>query len=321
MIKQGVILAAGRGSRLGALTSDRTKAMLPVLGKPIMVRVMDRMREAGITRFVVVIGAQEGSLASYLSSSWYPNTEVEYVLQPVPKGTADALALAAKYIEDDFLLASVDNLTPPDHIPMMMDQFHEMETDFLLSLVRAGSEEIRTSAEVVVEGTQVTEIVEKPVEPRSNMAAFMVYACKRRFLEYLDEVKTSSRGEKELASAIQMLIADGGHVGYVVADQRQHLSVERDLLMVNRSYLDEGRDCHILSEIPGTVAIIPPIRIDPGVNVGRNAQIGPYVYLESGCTIGEGATISNAVVLRNTAIGKGEVCENQIAMRSNRILV
>lgn len=321
MIKQAVILAAGRGSRLGVLTTDRTKSMLPVLGKPIMVRIMDRIREVGIRRFVVVIGNQEGGLASYLSSSWYPNIEVKYVLQATPKGTADALALAEQYIDGDFLLASVDNLTPPEHIPALLSCFDKMDADFVLSLIQASPSVIQSSASVTIEDDLITNITEKPDTPTGDYAAFMLYACKHKFLDYVKSVKESSRGEQELAFAIQKLIEDKGRIGYVVAENRYHLSHDTDFLAINRSYLDEGRDTHILSELPSDVSVIPPVRIDPNVRVRSGAKIGPYVYLENGSSVGEGAVVSNAVVLQNASISKNEICENQIVTRNHRISV
>lgn len=319
MIKQGVILAAGGSTHLKHLTRDRTKAMLPVVGKPLMVRVMDRIREAGITRFVVVINENEGGLASYLSGSWYPNVEIKYVLQTSPKGTADALDLAAKYIEEDFILAAVDNLPPPIHVTNLIDYFQRTNCEVVLSLVQAGQEEIKTSADVTVEGERITSIVEKPATPGGTYAAFMVYACKHDILQYLKKVRYSARGEKELASAIQELIKDGKKIGYLEAPYRFHLVDDIDLLSITRGFLEEGRDSSILSDLPGSVTIIPPVRIDPGVSIGHQARIGPYVYLENGCTVGEGAKVADTVVLRNATIPKGEVCRHQIVTRTARI--
>ncbi|MCB9435715.1 MAG: NTP transferase domain-containing protein [Anaerolineales bacterium] len=321
MLKQAVILAAGRGSRLGVITRNRTKAMLPILGKPIMIRVMDRIREAGIRRFVVVMGSQEGELAAYLNSSWYPNIEVKYVLQPNPIGTADALMMAQKYIDSDFLLTSIDNLASPEHIPALIRHFNQNGADFVLSLVNATSDEIKASADVIINGGQVVDIMEKPTSPRGDKAAFMLYACSQDFLKYLPNVPTSQRGERELVSAVRELLAKGGRVDYVVAKYRLHLTNDRDFLEFNNRYLDEGRDSHILSETPPHVVIHPPVRIDAGVQVGDGAEIGPYVYLEAGSTIGEGACLSNTIVLRNTVVAKGEVCRDVIAMRDRRIAV
>jgi NDP-sugar pyrophosphorylase family protein len=321
MIDQAVILAAGRGSRLQTLVEDRTKATLPVLGKPLMVRVMERILEAGIKRFVVVIGEQDGSLASYLSHSWYPHTEVKYVVQPSPTGAADALALAARYIKGDFLLSAADSIPPPEHIPALLSRFETTGADFVISLVPATSPEIALAAEATLEGDQVTGMVEKPENPVGAYAAFMLYAASLRFLSYLSKVSFSKRGEKELVSAVQALIVDGGKVTYVSTALRHHFNADSDLFEINRAYLEQGRDCHILSELPGSVTIIPPVRIDPGVIVGRRARVGPYVYLESGCSVGEGATVAEAVVLRNATVAKGDVCEQQIVTRTTRIPV
>jgi NDP-sugar pyrophosphorylase family protein len=321
MIQQAVILAAGRGTRLQSLSKDVSKVMLPILGKPIMVRVMDRCLEAGIKRFVVVIGEQEGGLASYLSHSWYPHTEVKYVLQLTPNGTADALALAAKQIEGDFLIAAADTIPLPDHIPALLKKFNETDADMVLSVTPAAPTEIKTSAEATIEGDWVKKIVEKPEEPVGDQLAFMLYAAKKEFLTYLPKVTFSKRGEKEIVSAIQALIDAGGKVGYQSATQRYHFSKDADLYKISRAYLDEGRDAHILSELPGSVTIIPPIRIDPGVVVGQKAKIGPYVYLESGSAVGEGAMVTESLILRNSVIPKGETCKRQIVSRTNRISI
>lgn len=315
MIEQAVILAAGQGAGLGALTHYRTRATLPILGKPVMVRVMDRMREAGIRRFVVVIGAQDGSLASYLNSSWYPHTEVEYVLQPVARGPVDALKMAAKYVSDDFLLASIEDLTPPEHIPMLIERFVQTDADVVISVVHETED---LSVEAVVDGKRIIDIRYRPDVPTGGLAPFMVYACRRDFATYVKSIKNPRR---VMTDVIQALIADEGHVGLVEAEYRYQLAADVDLLIVNNHYLDEGRDSYILSELPGTVTVIPPVRVDPGVRVGQGVRLGPYVYLESGCSIGDSAQIANAVVLQNAAIVSGEVCENQIVMRNHRIIV
>lgn len=321
MIQQAVILAAGRGSRFQTITKDVSKAMLPVLGKPIMVRVMDRCLEAGIKRFVVVIGEQEGGLASYLSHSWYPHTEVKYVVQIAPTGSSDALALAAKQIEDDFLVLAADTLPLPDHIPALIKRFSDSQADMVISVTSALQEELQLCAEATVEGEWVTRIVEKPENPQGNQLAFMAYAAKMSFLSHVSKVPFSKRGEKELVSAIQSLIEAGGKVTFQSTSQRYHFLKEADLYRISRAYLDEGRDAHILSELPGSVTIIPPVRIDPGVVVGQKAKIGPYVYLETGSSIGEGATVTESLVLRNSVIPKGEVCKRQIVSRTSRLSI
>ncbi len=108
-------------------------------------------------------------------------------------------------------------------------------------------------------------------------------------------------------------------VGYVVTDWRLHLTRELDLLAINQYFLEEGRDNHILSEIPGSVHIIPPVRIDPKVSVGQSARIGPNVYLESGATIGERAVLQDTIVLTGAIVPAAEKCFGEIIDRRVRI--
>ncbi|MBN1201340.1 MAG: NTP transferase domain-containing protein [Anaerolineae bacterium] len=316
MIQQAVILAAGHGSRLGVLTKDRPKSMLPILGKPIVARVMDHMREAGIRQFIVVVGENEGAVASYLSGSWHPDTEVRFALQSIPTGTVDALLLAAPYIDGPFLLSSVDNLTSPEHVKALLAQANSNpDQDVVLSLLPATPDVIRKSSDVILNGDHVIAIEEKPAAPRGSWAGIMLYAFSRRFLDYLPQVEVSPRGEREIVSGIQAYLHDGGRVGAVQTDWRLHLTGGSDLLAINRHFLEQGRDTHILSEIPGSVYIIPPVRIDPNVSVGQGAHIGPHVYLESGAAVGQGAVVRNSVVLNRAVIPAGEHCDGQIVSR------
>ena len=320
MIQEAVILAAGRGTRLGLLTKDRPKSMLPVVGKPIMVRIMDRMREVGIRRFVVVIGENEGGIAAYLSTSWYPDTEVAFAIQAVPTGTVDALLLAAPHLTGPFLLTAVDNLTSVEHIRNLMSCLEQASDQIAaLSLLPATPDQIRTSSDAVIENDRIVAMEEKPAHPRGSHAAIMLYAFAPHFLDFLPTVSVSPRGEREIVSAIQASIAAGQRVGYAITDWRLHLTRELDLLAINRQFLQEGRDAHILSEIPGSVQILPPVRIDPNVSVGQDARIGRNVYLESGATIGQGAVLEDTVVLSGGVVPAADHCVGELIDRHVRI--
>ncbi|MEP7288009.1 MAG: NDP-sugar synthase [Chloroflexota bacterium] len=314
VIEQAVIIAAGRGVQLGPLTRDRPRPMLPVLGKPVVIRIMDRMREAGIRHFIVVVGEHEGGVASYLNGGWVPDAQVQIVLQPESRGTLDAFAAATRYITGPFLVASCDHLVPEDHVAKLIDQFWKTQADMILSLTPYSNE---TAFPVVtLDGEAVTEIsLEVPSEDR-RLSSFMVYACGSRILDHL---AAASPDDYEMARPIQSLIDAGGQVGYLNAGWHMHLTKAIDLLTINKRFLREGRDTHILSEIPASVQIIPPVRIDPRVSVGRGAKIGPYVYLESGSQIGQQAIIRDSIVLDKSEIAPKEFVYGQIVMRRQRI--
>jgi len=146
-----------------------------------------------------------------------------------------------------------------------------------------------------------------------------LYACDPLLLNYLSDKPRTQHADPEMTDPIHALIQDGGHVSYVTAEWHLSLVNDLDLLTINKRFLREGRDTHILSELPGSVHIIPPVRIDPRVSVGLNAKIGPNVYLESGASVGHDAVIWDSIVLRDAAVQPDEVLHGQIVARRARL--
>ena len=318
-IEQAVVVAAGHGISLGSLTQDRPKPMLPILGKPIIIRLMDRMREAGIRRFVVVVDEHEGAIASYLNTSWVPNAKVQIIVQSSPRGLIGALSQAVSYLKGPFLLASYNNLIPPGHIPALMRRFEDFEGDMVLSLIQASPDRTSALPIATLDGACVSGIAAGPRKHRRDMAAFSIYACGKRFFDVLKPSRSSRQGEQDIIVAIQNLITSGAKIGYVTADWHMQLNHELDLLSINKRILREGRDTHTLSELPTSVQVVPPVRVDPRVSVGQGVRLGPNVYLESGAQIGQDAVIWDSVILRDAAIADGEVVHGQIVARNARL--
>src|SRR5262249_39116154 len=142
------------------------------------------------------------------------------------------------------------------------------------------------------------------------------YACGKRILNHTRE---TAQGDQAMGPAIRALLASGARVSYVTAEWHLYLNREIDLLTINKRYLREGRDTHILSELPGSVHITPPVRIDPQVSVGQGAKIGPNVYLESGAHVGPEAVLWDSVVLQDAAVAGKEVVHGQIVGRRFRV--
>ena len=108
---QAIILAAGLGRRLGRLTRDNTKCMLPVNGKRIIDRLLEQISAAGIRRVIIVVGYQRENLIRHIGNRYEGSLEIIYVENPVFDKTNNiySLALAKKYLcEDDTLLLESD---------------------------------------------------------------------------------------------------------------------------------------------------------------------------------------------------------------------
>lgn len=308
MIKQAIVLVESRGGHLGVLTRDRPLPMLPVMGKPITVRVMERLRDAGVRRFTIILGEDCGQIAAFLSGSWYPDLELTFIPQTVSSGgLSGAIAAAAEALDGPFFLIGSDVLTPQGYLGQLARQFDLAAKDVIVSLAQARFSRDGSYFPAAITGDALTSVSAAMAPPSgAEYGAFLAYACTPAILPYLTGERMPIYRELDLVPVLQQMTADGFSIGYALADWYYRLLTPDDLLAANHRLLAEGRDAHILSDLPASVQVIPPVRVDPGVGVGQGARLGPHVYLESGCMVGPGATIANAVVLTRAAVHANE---------------
>ena len=310
---QGIILAAGKGSRLHPITTTRSKAMLPILGQPMVARVMQMLVANGVRDFVLVVSPTDAMIMEYFVQEYgrlEPDVQVEFVFQAERRGMADALARAAGHIHGPFILSACDNLVATEHVAALIAHFSALpDAQAVLSLMRIGPELLGRTGVVELRDGQVVRIIEKPrpQDAPSDIASLPLYIFRPSLLDYLPRVSLSPRGEYELQDAVQMLIDDRGGVYGLLTDSRLTVTNAADLLAINRHYLLHGGDQPQLA--PRTVGqnthLITPLRIEEGVEIGRGCVIGPRVYIERDCQIGDNVIIKDAVVLRNAVVAPG----------------
>jgi len=304
---QAVILAAGKGSRLHPITTKRSKAMLPILGKPIVERVMEHLAINGIADFILVVSPDDTQITRYFGRESRLEADVRFVYQQNRLGMADALRGAAPLIDGDFILSACDNLTSPKHVANLLAAWRQPPCpNAVLTLMTIPPEQVPASGVVAMEGDTVVRIVEKPrlQDAPSHIASLPLYGLPHSILEYLPEVQPSARGEYELQDAIQLLIQRQGQVRGVMVASRLTLTSPADLLQINRHFLMEGNDMPQIQpqRVGAGTQLTTPLHIDAGVQIGAGCRIGPNVYIERNCRIGDGATIRDAILLRESVV-------------------
>ncbi|MBN1262483.1 MAG: NTP transferase domain-containing protein [Anaerolineae bacterium] len=314
---QGVILAAGKGSRLHPLTLTRSKAMLPILGKPMVERVMEDLWTHGVDDFILVVSPDDMEIIRYFRRESELEADVRFVYQARRLGMADALKQAAPLIRDDFVLSACDNLVSAEHVRQLLKAWEaQPRPNAVLTLMPVESERLGNVGIVETDGPWVTRIVEKPApeEAPSRISSLPLYLFSCRILDYLPEIQLSPRGEYELQDAIQMLIEREGRVKGVTTQSRLTLTSAADLLAINRHYLSHGDGHPQLA--PYTVGpntrLVTPLRIEAGAIIGAGCEIGPNVYIERGCRIGDGVTLRDTVMLRDSVVPDGAVRIDQV---------
>jgi bifunctional UDP-N-acetylglucosamine pyrophosphorylase/glucosamine-1-phosphate N-acetyltransferase len=316
---QGVILAAGRGTRLKPISLTRSKAMVPIVGKPIVERVMDDLVANGVEDLILVISPDDEEIVAHFAGRSEIGASVRFVHQAERLGMAHALQYAAPLIDDDFLLSACDNLISPAHVGRMVSRWKaDPQTSALLTLMPVEPERLGSVGIVEITGNWVTRIVEKPTpdEAPSNISSLPLYLFSRRLLDYLPQVPLSSRGEYELQDAIQLLIEGEGRVGGVTTAERLTLTSPADLLALSRHYLALGAYPESTDWVSGPGSqTLSPVYVETGASIGRDCAIGPDVYVEHDARVGRGAVLRNSVVLRGSSIPDGAVVENQVVAR------
>jgi NDP-sugar pyrophosphorylase family protein len=313
---QAVILAAGRGKRLHPITATRTKAMVPILNKPIIERVMDSLLANGIQSFIVVASPEDNEIKDYFENQTQIDADIIIIDQPDPLGMGHALQQAVPYIKGDFVLSSCDNLVDPTEIKQMLTTWFEETPNAILTTLRVSPEEIVRMGIVEMNGDHVSRIVEKPSleTAPSNIGSVPLYMFSHQIIGYLSEIKPSARGEYELQDAIQMMIDNNGFVRAFPLTDRRDLTTWEDLLAINLHYLSELPvfSSKEIQQVGNNTCFTSPVYLDQDVKIGSNCAIGPNVFLEHGSRIGNNAQLQNTIVLRGRDVPDGSVVRDRV---------
>ena len=308
---QGVILAAGRGSRLYPHTRNRSKAMMPIVGKPIVQRVIEDIAASGVEDFVVVVSPDDREIIPHFRHRAKLAVNVRFVHQPQPLGMADALSHAVPLISGDFVLSASDNLVAEADIRRMLNVWRDSPPmDGLLAIMPVAPEEVSAVGVVEIDGNRITGIVEKPQlrEAPTHIASLSLYCFSKTLVQYLTKVPLSLRRERELQDAIQMMIEEGGRVRGHLVGHRLTLNTPGDLLAINRYYLagNRGPPVGLPAAVGPNTELVEPLRIEGDTVIGADCIVGPDVFIETGCRIGNGVTLRDSVVLRGSYLADGQ---------------
>ncbi|HET9418451.1 MAG TPA: sugar phosphate nucleotidyltransferase [Chthoniobacterales bacterium] len=205
-IDKAVLLAAGRGTRMRELTAKVPKPMIEVRGKPVLEHIVDGLRNAGVQRFLVVVGYRADAVQNFFGDS------VEYATQEVQDGTGRVVDLARDFVSaSPFVLGYGDILVDPANYRSIVDLPDEVEA--IVSVTRA--EDVSKGGAVAVnERMEVVDIREKspPGEAPSPWYNAGLYAFRPTIFEFTAKLKPSPRGEYELTDAIRELAQSGKRV-------------------------------------------------------------------------------------------------------------
>ena len=210
---QGIVPAAGRGTRLRPRTDTTPKGLVAVDDTPLLSHVFDRLIEAGIEEIVVVIGYLGEQIVDRYGEQ-YRDASLQYVEQPRRDGLADAIARTESVLdrEQDVFVVNGDNVFGASLAPVV-ERHRQTAADATLVVETADRERARQTGVVqTAEDGTVRAIVEKPADPPTELITTGAYVLPPAIVEHCRAIDPSERGEYELATAITRFIEHGGVV-------------------------------------------------------------------------------------------------------------
>jgi len=205
---QAVVLAAGQGTRLQPLTDDKPKGLVEVAGEPILTHCFDQLLELGADELVVVVGYMKEKIIDHYGDE-YDGVPITYTHQRDQDGLAHALLTAEEHVDDDFMLILGDNIFEANLEDVVRRQ-RENRTDAAFLVEEVPYEEAsRYGVCDTNDYGEITEVVEKPEDPPTNLVMTGFYTFSPAIFHACHLVQPSDRGEYELSDAVDLLIQSG----------------------------------------------------------------------------------------------------------------
>jgi len=311
---KGLVLSGGAGTRLRPITHTSAKQLVPVANKPVLFYGLEAMRAAGIDDVGIVVGETRAEIEAAVGDGSRFGLRVTYLPQEAPLGLAHAVLIAEAFLgESPFVMYLGDNLLKEGIAPFVRE-FERSAPDALILLQRVADPSSYGIAEL--QDGRVVQLVEKPAEPRSDLALVGVYLFTPAVFESVKAITPSARGELEITDAIQHMIDRGLRVEpHTVTGWWKDTGKLEDMLEANRLILST-----IESDVRGEViesTLEGPVQIGEGSVIERCTLRGPVV-------IGAGCRLSDTFVGPYTAISDGVVVvqaeiEHSIILENSRI--
>ena len=315
---KGLILSGGKGTRLYPLTYTRAKQMIPVANKPVLFRVIEAIRDAGIREIGIVIGDTGPEIREAVGDgSQFGNVAITYIPQDAPSGLAHAVKISRDFLGDDrFVMFLGDNVIEGGISELIRDFASHNEWNSQIVLTKVDTPQFYGVAKLADDGS-IDYLVEKPADPPSNLALVGIYMFDANIFKATDAIKPSKRGELEITDAIQWLIENDYvvfphiHEGWWIdtGKARDMLEANSRVLLELTPYIDGSVDeksrvdARVIVE-EGAQIINSEIR-GPAIigknSVVKDSYIGPYTSIYHDVTI-ENSELERSLILEHSTI-------------------
>lgn len=310
---KALFLAGGKGTRLRPLTDHLPKPMVPVMGRPLLERNVEALKNCGVDEVVLSTCYRADDIEKHFSNR-NCGVKLRYVCEDIPLGTGGAIKNCRDYFDDTFLIFNSDIVCNIDLNDLI--RFHRKKhADVTIAATRVENPSNYGVIETDDFGFATTFTEKpKPGEEKSDFINAGVYIFEPKVLDLIASNRVVSV-EKEtfpalLKSGYRIAVYRGGSYWIDIGTPEKYMQVHRDIFsglccvpendfLQNHIYGAEGAQIH------GTARIVGPVWFGRNVRIGANVTVGPNVVLGDGFESGRGCVIRNSILWNGVSVGSG----------------
>ena len=234
---KGIILAGGLGTRLHPLTRITNKHLLPVYDKPMIYYPIQMLANAGIEDIMIVTGgSNSGDFLRLLGNGReFGLSHLHYGYQDGEGGIADALKLCEDFVGKDSMVVVLGDNIIEKNIRKFTAEFKRQKKGAKIILKEVGNPCEYGIAEV--NGKKITRIIEKPKNPKSNLAVIGIYFYPNDVFRIIKSLKPSKRGELEITDVNNAYLKRGRLTYNILDGWWQDAGESKDALLETNMFV------------------------------------------------------------------------------------
>ena len=294
----GVILAAGKGTRMLPFSTKYPKPLLPVANKPLIYYQIESMLNMGIKDIVIVISHLGYEIASRIGDGSSLGARIKYVEQQETLGIAHAVGQLEPHISSAFFLFLGDIFFIADDLDLMRIKYEDSNTEAVLAVKEEPDEKaiMKNFSVILDKDGMAKRVIEKPRYIHNNLKGCGIYLFGETIFDAIRRTpRTAMRDEYELTESIQIMIEDGLSVTTASVIKKDiNLTTPLDLLNCNLQMISGSDSKNVI----GTNT-----SIHDGAEIS-NSVIGNNVIISEPAAISDSVVFSNARIESDGALNE-----------------